>query len=235
MALSCLVLYTPLAGRMLRAGGRDGPTPPPQYMPRRALASPRVGARITRVRFSTKSNYLSHIRSSHIRLQSSVDHCQTGAASESLSTAVASLPGSYFLSHLTLPLTYTHPLTHSLTPPPTHSLPHSLTPSPPHPTHSLTPSLPPSHGTPHSATLTRRSRFPFSPRCRHAAGGAPRVLALFLPVGAKRAICVQALTATPRGRALQPSDTTGSRPSGESFFPSQCCRLGTGLCVPKGS
>jgi hypothetical protein len=60
-------------------------------MPRRALASPRVGARITRVRFSTKSNYLSHIRSSHIRLQSSVDHCQTGAASESLSTAVASL------------------------------------------------------------------------------------------------------------------------------------------------
>jgi hypothetical protein len=33
---------------------------PPQYMLRRALASPRVGARITRVRFSTKSNYLSH-------------------------------------------------------------------------------------------------------------------------------------------------------------------------------
>ena len=85
--LSCLVLYTPQAGRTLRAGGRAGPPPPPQYMLRRALASPRVGARITRVRFSTKSNYLSH-----------------------------------FLSHLTLPLTYTH---HSLNPhPPTHSRPH---------------------------------------------------------------------------------------------------------------
>jgi hypothetical protein len=53
--LSCLVLYTPLAGRMLRAGGRDAPPPPPQYMPLRALASPRVRARITRVRFSTCS------------------------------------------------------------------------------------------------------------------------------------------------------------------------------------
>jgi hypothetical protein len=64
---------------------------PPQCMLRRALAlaGPRVGARITRVRFSTKSNYLSH-----------------------------------FLSHLTLPLTYTH---HLLNPPPTHSLTHSLT------------------------------------------------------------------------------------------------------------
>jgi hypothetical protein len=59
--LSCLVLYTPQAGRTLRAGGRTGPPPPPQYMLRRALASPRVGARITRVRFSTKSNYLSHL------------------------------------------------------------------------------------------------------------------------------------------------------------------------------
>jgi hypothetical protein len=73
ISLSCLVLYTPQAGRTLRAGGWAGPPPPPQYMLRRALASPRVGARITRVRFSTKSNYLSH-----------------------------------FLSHLTLPLTYTH-------------------------------------------------------------------------------------------------------------------------------
>jgi len=126
--LSCLVLYTPLAGRMLRAGGRDGPPPPPQYMPRRALASPRVGARITRVRFSTKSNYLSHIRSSHIRLQSSVDHCQTGVASESLSTAVASLPGSHFLSHLSLPLTYNPPI-HSLSSakPGPYRLPHPTT------------------------------------------------------------------------------------------------------------
>jgi hypothetical protein len=33
---------------------------------------------------TTKSNYLSHIRSSPIRLQPGVDHCQTGAASESL-------------------------------------------------------------------------------------------------------------------------------------------------------
>jgi hypothetical protein len=48
-SLSCLVLYTPQAGRTLRAGGRAGPPPPPQYMLRRALASPRVGARITRV------------------------------------------------------------------------------------------------------------------------------------------------------------------------------------------
>jgi hypothetical protein len=139
LVLSCLVrLITPLAGRR-----------PPE---RRALASPRVGARITRVRFSTKSKYISHIRSSHVRLQSSVDHCQTGAASESLSTAVASLPGLHFLSHLTLPLTYTHPLTHSLLThslthslphPPTHSLIHSLTP-PPHPlTHSLTHSITP--------------------------------------------------------------------------------------------
>jgi hypothetical protein len=128
--LSCLVLYTPLAGRMLRAGGRAGPPPPPQYMPRRALASPRVGvgARITRVRFSTKSNYLSHIRSSHIRLQSSVDLCQTGVASESLSTAVASLPGSHFLSHLSLPLTYNPPI-HSLSSakPGPYRLPHPTT------------------------------------------------------------------------------------------------------------
>jgi hypothetical protein len=64
---SCLVLYTPQAGRTLRAGGRAGPPPPPQYMLRRALASPRVGARITRVRFSTKSNYLSHFLS-HLTL-----------------------------------------------------------------------------------------------------------------------------------------------------------------------
>jgi hypothetical protein len=39
--LSCLVLYTPQAGRTLRAGGRAGPPPPPQYMLRRALAIPR--------------------------------------------------------------------------------------------------------------------------------------------------------------------------------------------------
>ena len=32
------------------------------------------------------------------------------------------------------------------------------------------------------------------------------------------------------------SQRPAHRPSpGESFFPSQCCRLGTGLCVPKGS
>jgi hypothetical protein len=60
---TCLVLYTPQAGRTLRAGGRAGSPPPPQYTLRRALASPRVGARITRVRFSTKSNYLSHFLS----------------------------------------------------------------------------------------------------------------------------------------------------------------------------
>jgi hypothetical protein len=46
-SMSCLVLYTPQAGRTLRAGGsnvgRAGPPSPPQYMPRRALASPRVG------------------------------------------------------------------------------------------------------------------------------------------------------------------------------------------------
>jgi hypothetical protein len=91
-ASSCLVLsYTrrKLGERSALGGGPVLPHRPPQYMLRRALASPRVGARITRVRFSTKSNYLSH-----------------------------------FLSHLTLPLTYTH---HSLNPPPTHSLTHSLT------------------------------------------------------------------------------------------------------------
>jgi hypothetical protein len=120
-------------------------------MPRGALASPRharvghVGARITQVRFFTKSNCLSHIRFSHIRLQPSVNHCQTGAASEPLSAAVARLPGSYrFLSHLALPLTYTHPPTHSLIHSPTHHPPtRSLTPPLPHPpthppTHSLT-------------------------------------------------------------------------------------------------
>jgi hypothetical protein len=109
--MSCLVLsYTRhWLGECSALGGGAPPPPPPQYMPLRALASPRVGARITRVRFSTKSNYLSHIRSSHIRLQSSVDHCQTGVASESLSTAVAGLPGSHFLSHLSLPLTYNPP------------------------------------------------------------------------------------------------------------------------------
>jgi hypothetical protein len=81
-AFTCLVLsYTRhWLGECSALGGGAVP-------PRRALASPRVGARITRVRFSTKSNYLSHIRSSHIRLQSSVGHCQTGVASESLSTA----------------------------------------------------------------------------------------------------------------------------------------------------
>jgi hypothetical protein len=45
------------------------PPPPPQYMPWRALASPRAGARIARVRFSTtlKSNYppLTHPLLSH--------------------------------------------------------------------------------------------------------------------------------------------------------------------------
>jgi hypothetical protein len=112
VGLSCLVLHTPLAGRVPRAGGRAGPPPPPQYMPRRALASPRVGARITRVRVSTKSNYLSHIRSSHIRLQPSVDHCQTGAASEPLSTAVARACRDHTSSHTS----------HYLSPTPTHSL-----------------------------------------------------------------------------------------------------------------
>jgi hypothetical protein len=54
--------------RTLRAGGWAGPPPPPQYMLlRRALASPRVGARITRGRFSTTSNYLSHFLS-HLTL-----------------------------------------------------------------------------------------------------------------------------------------------------------------------
>jgi hypothetical protein len=125
--LSCLVLYTPRAGRTLRAGrrrgGRAGPPPPPQYwyMLRRALASPRVGARITRVRFSTKSNYLSHFLS--------------------------------LTPHTTSHgLTYTH---HSLNPPPTHSLTHSLTHSTPHPpTHSLTqrPTHPPTHPLTHSLT-----------------------------------------------------------------------------------
>jgi hypothetical protein len=44
--LSCLVLNTPLAGRMLRAGGRAGSPTTPIYAPKGALASPRVGARI---------------------------------------------------------------------------------------------------------------------------------------------------------------------------------------------
>jgi hypothetical protein len=39
-----LALYTPRAGRALRAGGRAGPPPPPQYyMPRRALEVGGVG------------------------------------------------------------------------------------------------------------------------------------------------------------------------------------------------
>jgi hypothetical protein len=77
--------------RTLRAGGRAGPPPPPppQYMLRRALASPRVGARITRVRFSTKSNYLSHFLSQ------------------------LTLPLTY--THHSLNPPPTHSLTHSLT------------------------------------------------------------------------------------------------------------------------
>jgi hypothetical protein len=91
--LSCLVLCTPQAGRAPRAGGRAAPPPPPQYMLRKALASPRVGARITRVRFSTKSNYLSHFLS-HLTLPPTYTHPLTHSLTHSLNPP-------------------THPLTHS--------------------------------------------------------------------------------------------------------------------------
>jgi hypothetical protein len=55
--LSCLlVLYTPQAGRMLRAVGRPGSPATPMHAPQGLGESPCRGTRITRVRCSTKPN-----------------------------------------------------------------------------------------------------------------------------------------------------------------------------------